>query len=335
MIKISPILSASAAAVLLLGAASCNRRALEPSVTPHRLVAGDGPACMSVVFDGIEFSTKAQTQAEMAVNELYAAIYNEAGEREWADEVSGSISSSRTITGLEVGAKTIVAVANMKVDLPEHLEDFDRMTSTLSDNTRSSFVMTGRASAYADVKPEAVVIEMHRLVAKISFRGMIFVKWTSAPPKEFSFREVYVANVSKDALFSGEPLSAPSVNLRKGALTDDGALSSLTRSAFESWKGSGSAYNRQGVDFYVYPNSDPSLRTAIIIHTVFDGHDSYYPIVIDEDIRSNTQYVCGDVHIATDGMPSPADDFFSTKATYSYSVHDWTVKPLSDDDIRF
>lgn len=290
----------------------------------------DRGASLRLSFDLCEDAlTKAQSAAESSVSLLQVGIYDADGHKEWEKSYEGAFSVPKTVSGLREGRKTIVALANKSITMPDILEDFFSIPTSLSDNRRNSFVMVGSAGAIADVQPSEVTVHLERIAAKISFRNAILLNWTSSPPADFAIEAVYVANAGVESTLAADGGADPALNPRASLeQTADEVLRDLTVSELVSWKGSGDVFNK-GVDFYVYPNST-STRTTLVIRTRFDGHTSYYPLVIDRPIERNTQYRCGSITITTDGMPSPADEFSSIRINYKYESSDWSEQSIGD-----
>lgn len=286
-------------------------------------------ASILLSFDAGETVSKTQSSSESNVVMLHAAIYNEEGKLEWERKYDNAFSVAKTISGLEAGEKTVVAVANKEITMPEQLDDFFSIPTVLSDNRRDAFVMVGQAKAKADTSPAEAIVKLERIAAKISFRSSILLNWNCTPPSDFKIAAVYISNAGMRSDLSGSGEAEPELNPRTSTdLTSDALLRDFTCSEFSSWKGSGDIYNK-GVDFYLYPNSTQK-RTALIIKTNFNGHYSYYPLVIDCPIEKNTLYRCGTITLTCDGMSSPDEDFSSIKISYKYDSLDWTEENLGD-----
>lgn len=287
-------------------------------------------ASIQLLFEDIDGTlSKAQSNSESNVSRLQAGIYDIDGRLEWEQTYENAFSVAKTISGLEAGEKTVVAVANKEIVMPERLEDFFRIPTSLAENRRGAFVMVGKTGVIADTKPGSATVRLERIAAKISFRSSIILNWNCTPPSDFRIEAVYVANAGAESDLSASGDAAPSINLRhETQQTSDEALRDLTYAEFSSWKGSGDIFNN-GVDFYVYPN-DTQTRTTLIIRTSFNGHTSYYPLVIDRPIERNTQYRCGTITLTCDGMPSPSDEFSSVKVSYIYESEDWSEQNIGD-----
>lgn len=266
---------------------------------------------------------------EASINRLQIGIYNSAGECEWDNTYTSSFTNTRTVSGLTEGEKTIVAVANKEIVMPATLDEFDRISVSLKDNTREHLVMSGKVKTVACTAPEIATISLRRIVAKISFRNALIVSWNEGKQHGFSFERVYIANVASKSDLNGG-CYGEFVNLRENKdISDDEGIRSLTVSDYKSWIENG-AYNG-GVDFYVCPNVSEDRKTAFIIQAKYDGRTCYYPLVIADEILSNTQYNCGKIVLTCEGMENPEDDFLSNRASLCYTKAEWDDSPNMED----
>lgn len=72
----------------------------------------------------------------------------------------------------------------------------------------------------------------------------------------------------------------------------------------------------------------------VIIKAKFNNRVCYYPMVIDQPIKSNHMYNFGNIVITCEGSPNPWTDFEKVKINYSIEITDWITVPL-DKDITF
>lgn len=298
--------------------------------------AGHGKAslslsvCQDVTFAGSEPGTKAeQSESEKRIERLYLMIFDDSGYLEWCDS-EATVNGVKTVAGLEEGPKTVWAVANMALDIPDMNErrwtmaELCEVTSSLEDNRRDAFVMVGSTRAMAGTDAEEAVVELRKICAKVSLRNTIITNWGSNKPQQgFDIDKIYVANVGTRSNFRNEDLHTELVNPRAGTgQTEVTVLEDFTVSySNHSWV-SGNVYNK-GVDFYVYPNTDAGNRTAVIIEASFDGRKCYYPVVLDCDIASGCCYRIGKIEITCEGMPTPGEDFTKVKTVIGAKPGDW------------
>ena len=288
----------------------------------------------AVIFD-IGFlsdeGTKAQTAAETNVTRLQVALYNEVGELEWDNTYEYAFSTVKTISGLIEGPKTIVAVANKEVTMPQSLNDFHTIPVSLNENKRDSFVMYGCESTEASVSPQLTTIHLKRTVAKISVRSSISLVIEDGKTHEFIPEKIYLSNVATKTNLKGDAFDE-FINLREDKeQTSDEILRDLTVAEKTYWV-SGGVFNH-GVDFYVCPNTSESRPTAMIIQAKYDGNICYYPLVVSSELISNTMYKCGAIKITCEGMPNPQDDFSSLRVRFNYESVDWNEGETADSII--
>lgn len=317
------------AAVLLL-AVSCNKN-------NDIYNAGHGKASLSlsvthgITFSDSEFETKAdQSESERRIERLCLMIFDDNGYLEWYDK-EATINGTKTVAGLEEGPKTVWAVANKSLDIPDMSErrwtmaELREVTSSLADNKRDALVMTGSVRAVAGTDAKEAIVELRKICAKISFRNSIVTTWgANKPQKGFDIDKVYIANVGTESNFQNKDLHTELINPRAELeQTHEDILADFTVSPRTRQWVSGDVFNK-GVDFYVYPNEDADNRTTVIIEATFDGRKCYYPIVLDCDIVSGYCYRIGKVEITCEGMTTPGEDFTKVKTVTGVESANWS-----------
>lgn len=310
--------------LIICAACGCSKTTPEPEKRQAAVIFDIG-----FLSDG---ETKAQTAAETNVTRLQVALYNEAGELEWDNTYEYAFVTVKTISGLTEGPKTIVAVANKAVVIPEKLDDFYTIPVTLGENRRDAFVMYGSENAVASVTPELTTIHLKRSVVKISVRSSLSLSSGDGKTHEFIPERIYLSNVATRTNLRGDAFDE-FINLREDKdQTTDEILRDFTVAENTYWV-NGAVFNH-GVDFYVCTNTSQGRPTAMIIQAKYDGNTCYYPLVVAPELLSNTMYKCGAIKITCEGMPNPEDDFSSLRVRYNYETSDWN-EGKTDDSVIF
>ena len=173
--------------------------------------------------------------------------------------------------------------------------------TTLAENSYGGFVMVGRLDNHIIDGDEKITLEMHRLVAKVSYS--IQTRFTGALAQaNFQVEDVFLTNVA---------------GVNNLALTDTLPASKAlwyNRMNREDCDGAPTALLQGGPCLYAYPNASPdshdktewgSRCTRFVVKALLAGRTTYYPVTL-ERVRANHHYHI-DLTIANFGMDHPED----------------------------
>lgn len=249
--------------------------------------------------------------------------------------------SSLSVTCTPGSGKSIYALANFKPT--GNISDEDDMlaeTSSLEDNNKGAFVMSGKLQNETIVSSGSITIPLSRSAAKISIEK--------------------IANNLEEELYHGADLTINGIYVINAA-TGNYPLFSNTYSP-ESWanksKYVASEYDKYLYDsvsktvsnkgahntthtFYVYPNETVSdanngmwspRKSRLVVEVSLLGETYYYPLTLNE-VLPNTHYKFTSLSITRKGSLSPDEPVSTTDASFSVEITDWNETDMGDMEI--
>lgn len=273
---------------------------------------------------------------EAKVNTLQVFVFN-SNDREAYRTVTGAMSALVPATS---GERTVWAVVNAP-DLSSvmTLSGLKDAVSTLSDNSRDNFVMTGESTLEL-TDGGNVPITVKRIVARVSVAKISTDLKDYREKYSVAIQGIYMINVAGDSKYDvgGEPASwvnkLSHADIAYDALLYD-SVSGVTIS-------NGHSYEVEHA-FYPYPNIHPaenetqtfapewSPRGSILVieATMYEedgttGHHGYYPIVLPAIARNKT-YIIEEVCITRLPGSDPFKPIETGETKVTISVADWEL----------
>ncbi len=317
------ILKTAAAVMMAASAISCNKSEVTPADA-----ADTGTAEISVIVNSCPFGVKAALSEdnERKVNNVQVFIFREDGS---LDAYTSSEASSDVKVSCTTGRRSVKAIVNAP-DLSgiSRLADLQKSMSSLSDNTLTSFVMTG--SKELDVNADQTLhLNVSRIAARLAVEK-VSVAFTSQAYRnmDMKIRRIYAVNVAGNASY--DLSAAPSVWYNKRAYESSAVDALVIDSAADGTISEDRPYTTPSF-FYVYPNPTEqdsqaevfsARHTRIVVETELGGTTYYYPITIGNIVR-NKKYTVTGLTITRPGSIDPDVPVTSSECSFSISVNDW------------
>ena len=263
--------------------------------------------------------------SEGKVNSLQVFVFRKDGVLEAeARETAQTLSLSCTS-----GEKDVYAVVNApQITGVKTLDNLKSKVSSLSENTPSSFVMSGEKTVTLS-GPTSVEIEVKRLVARVGIRkitnNFTLEQYRTGAAK---IKGIYLLNAQSSSKYLGGLPSLPWANLHtfNSATMPNLLYSGVMDTALNY----GTPYESANY-FYCYPNptADDSSEagsgarfTRLVVELDVNGKSYYYPVSIPS-IERNKSYEITELTITRLGSGSPDDPVSSLNATFTLKVADW------------
>lgn len=317
------ILKTATAVMMAASAISCNKSEVTPAET-----AGTGTAEISVMVSSCPFGVKAalSEENERKVNNVQVFIFREDGS---LDAYTCSEASSDVKISCTTGRRSVKAIVNAPaLSGISRLADLQKSMSSLSDNTLTSFVMTG--SKELDVNADqAIQLNVSRIAARLAVEK-VSVAFTSQAYRnmDMKIRRIYAVNVAGNASY--DLSAAPSVWYNKRAYESSAADALVIDTATDGAISEDKPYTTPSF-FYVYPNPTEhdsqaeefsARHTRIVVETELGGTTYYYPITIG-NIARNKKYTVTGLTITRPGSIDPDVPVTISECSFSISVNDW------------
>ena len=331
------------AAVCLFGLVACN--AIEQPETPVLPENGN-----QVVFAlGGEVAnpsivTKSTSAAsETAVSTYKVVLFKSGAVYAMADATAGA---STVAVNVEDGTYNCWAIVNapagFSVSMSTTEAQLAAMTSAITDNTMSKFVMTGVESNKAITSSTGTVtIPVYRHICKVevdkisaNFDGTYY------DGKTLTVNKIYLTNVSNAAKFDHTP-STSALNgtwYNKLVYTSNTLVNSFL---YEAPSGgitiNDNTSNSTARYFYPYPNASTNTAacsswpttgnppcTRLVFECSLDGDTCYYHIDIP-NMACNTLYKITECTIKNMGGKDPEHNLETTSINFKISVQNWAT----------
>lgn len=311
-------------AMAVMTAASCDQSAGQDETMPGQ------PAELTIsIRSGLPSKAASSSVDETAISGTQILIFRENGN---LDAYASSTSATDIKISCTSGTRTIYAAANAP-DLSDilSLDDFKSRRTALEDNSTDSFVMVSEANTVNAPQSSGVVIEVHRLVARVSI-SKVSVKFASSAyqNEELKVTRLYLVNAAGDAAYGGT--SSPQVWFNKMKYSASDADGLIYEDIADDAVTEASPYTATSY-FYTYPNdtetdvsgesSGFSARyTRLVIETTLSGTTYYYPVSIP-GIESNHTYEIKNLTITRPGSLDPDIPVSYDTCSFSITVRDW------------
>ncbi|MGN0189879.1 MAG: fimbrial protein, partial [Candidatus Cryptobacteroides sp.] len=272
---------------------------------------------------------------ETTVNSLQVFVFRKDGVLEAEARESGKTLSLSCTTG----EKDVYAVTNApQISGIRTLDNLKSKVSSLSENSPSSFVMSGMTGVDLD-GPASVEIEVKRLVARVCIRK-ITNNFTLEQYRTGAVRikGIYLLNAqSSSRCLGGLPeLTWTNLHTFNSTALPDLLYSGAMNAALDY----GTPYETANY-FYCYPNptADDSSEagaaarfTRLVVEVDMGGTSYYYPVSIP-GIERNKSYEITELTITRLGSASPDEPVSSLTATFTLKVLDWEPGSTLDPTI--
>lgn len=323
------LLCAAAAALVL---ASCNKEPGPSDVTEGKNIE----VTVSIQGTPDTRATGTTYADESKVNSLQVFVFN-ADNREAYRSVSGAMS---TLVPATSGERTVWAVVNAP-DLSSvmTLSGLKDSVSSLADNSRDSFVMTG-SSTLELTDGGNVPITVRRIVARVSVAKISTDLKDYRQNYSVAVEGIYMINVAASSKYEVGGESIAWAN--KLGHTDAGLDALLYDKVTGVTVSNGHPYEVEHA-FYPYPNIHPQENEAgifapewsprgsilVIEATMYEedgttGHHGYYPIVLPA-IGRNRTYIIEEVCITRLPGTDPYKPIETGETKVTINVAEWEL----------
>ena len=289
---------------------SCNKTEVQIAepVSEQEKAADDGLFDVWLSFNSP--NTKSLSAgAEDKVNAVQIYVFDEDNGNRLESFYNGkSLTPTMRLSG---GKKLFKVLINSKVDSTKvlSLEGLEAELSNFSDNTDSSFVMSGTLAKEIQ-SPTSVEISVYRLAAKVIL-SKITTNFTAPvyAAKTFRIDSIYLTNVAEKCCFFGK--YTPTSWGKDYALTRDAPMKEVSDKKY------GTSHT-----FYTYPNGT-ATPTRLVIKATLGDTPYYYPIDLGE-IKSNMVYTVTNVEITRPGSDSEDNPIVSSNIPFKITVGAWS-----------
>lgn len=209
--------------------------------------------------------------------------------------------------------------------------------SSLSDNSRSSYVMFGYLPSFeASEETASATIPVNRFVSKVSI-DEIQVDFSENPYYNgcsLQVGKIYLSNVLGTCPYNMIPSSSPATSdlwyNRMGVEDTPESISSMTVKELDITAADGTTASL-ALSYYAYPNgcaSDSSSetwearKTRLVIEATLDGQKCWYHITIPE-MKPNSHYRITRCTIRNIGGKSPEKHMELAPVTFTMQEEDW------------
>lgn len=280
------------------------------------------------------------------ISSLSAYIFDADG----ALAASGTVSkaTSLDVTCTTGSGKTIYVIANKTLSAINTLSDILTATSSLTDNTSSSFVMSGSLLDTEIQSSSSFNIPISRAAAKVSIDDVI--NEMSDPAYQdvtFTVTGIYLLNAPiGDYLFcSADSLAyASDISWGNKGKYDSNYSTYLTDTVGKEIS-YGSSLSKATSDyvhtFYCYPNPTEMDETAgeateymtrLVVEVQLGTQTYYYPITL-ESVERNRWYHFTSFTIRLRGSTDPNQPITDAAVEYSVTIKNWVEVDMGEQEI--
>ena len=289
-------------------------------------------------------STKSTaTWADEAISKLGVYIFDADG----SYAASGYDDTGKSTVDIECqtgSGKTIFALVNYSLGSDASsltISDMMALTSDLSENKTSAFVMSGMEEDVEITTSSAITIDVYRVAAKVSIDEIVNAIADEAYVNStFTLKGIYLIN----APVGGYPLCdlevtsyTPSSWMNKGGYVYDSIYDTYLYDEVGATIASKASYDTTH-EFYCYPNftEDDSQdeewcarKTRLVVEVDLGSDTYYYPISLDEVIR-NKHYHFTSLTITLRGSTDPDYPIETENFSYSVEIEDWDKEEMGN-----
>lgn len=309
---------------------SCTKERMEDAVPVNKEMA-----TLNVSIGGlgrlVTTDTKSASIAsgETAVNSVQVFVFDSSNGLLDAYSSGNSLNVSLSC---RTGSKTVYAILNAPTNYTSvtTISQLSAITTSLSDNSISGFVMVGYGTAVLGSSGTSVSVIVSRMVSRIAIM-MIYDDMSTIATTPLVITGIYLVNLASDCNYGLS--SSPSSWFNQRAYSAN-ATDALTHEdvSYTFSNGAGYVYSTPHY-FYAYPNntmtdsSDPTWSprfTRLVVAATLSGSTCYYPINLP-NIESNKTYVITELHITRKGSDSPDIPIVSLACSYTLTVLPWNA----------
>ena len=281
--------------------------------------------------------------ADEAISKLGVYIFDADG----SYAASGYDDTGKSTVDIECqtgSGKTIFALVNYKLGSNASsltISDMMALTSDLSENDTSAFVMSGMEEDVEITTSSAITIDVYRVAAKVSIDKIVNAIADEAYiDSTFTLKGIYLIN----APVGGYPLCdlevtsyTPSLWKNQGGYVYDSTYDTYLYDEVKKNIASKASYETTH-EFYCYPNftEDDSQdeewcarKTRLVVEVSLGGDIYYYPISLDEVIR-NKHYHFTSLTITLRGSTDPDYPIETENFSYSVEIEDWDEEEMGN-----
>ena len=303
----------------------------------------DGTVTVDFLIETGQTKASGLDEAVVSRAEIYVFNHSTGSKVAW-NNATGSSLLSIQVTGITRNTSMdIYAICNKATDGSLSSAQVRNLTSTLSDNASSSFVMGGSITDVTYRGDASSIIEVTRTAAKITIGSIENnLQETDLKSAVFTVKRIYLINAVtggyKVVNQTGTPASWGNVCYNTGS-----APTALLSETLETPIAAGSevAFNRS---FYCYPNPTPQkedkygqgksvpMRTRLVVEADALGETFYYPITID-GIQPNTRYYIPKLTVTRKGASDPNGTVETNIVSFNMIVEPWRRYPFPKLDL--
>ena len=285
------------------------------------------------------------TWADEAISSLGVYIFDADGS--YAASGYDDTGESKVEIECQTGSgKTIFALVNYTPDVEDAssltISEMMALTSDLSENSTSAFVMSGMEEDVEITTSSAITIDVYRVAAKVSIDEIVNAIADEAyVDSTFTLKGIYLIN----APVGGYPLCdlevtsyTPSSWMNKRGYVHDSTYDTYLYDEVGATIASKASYETTH-EFYCYPNftEDDSQdddewcarKTRLVVEVSLGGDTYYYPISLDKVIR-NKHYHFTSLTITLRGSTDPDYPIETENFSYSVDIEDWDEEEMGN-----
>lgn len=346
------------AAFSLLLAPSCRKVDPDAPVTPGQEVEeGVGTLHVDIGFAGALTKAVTPTDGEKTINALRVYVFDADGMMDLShDCTSAEITAMTLDLEVKTGAKTVVAVANLRygpltdADGIMTLSALRAIPSDLSTEGLTNLIMYGEKEVVVTVGgANTVSVGMVRRCGRVFLHSV--KNALPAAYGSFTIKRAFLCDVYARTFLGGPDTDLGGQWYNTAATCDDGSFHVLYSDAAYKCRNAvvesttvrqlnetvtnGGTYTSTGLFFYGYQNPRTERNngwftpyvpkaTTLMVVIAIAGKDYYYPVSLTGGFMANTAY---DVDLTVAGLGNTVDNAYDridkVTLTVSLSVADW------------
>ena len=302
--------------ILMLAAAAFTAASCSKALSPGETSGGTSQLVVNLSGGSLTKATT-PTTGESAISSLHVLVFDSDNNLDIYHKCTAAeITAKSASVTVKTGTKHVWAVANIadsKLSSVTTVSGLKAVTTDLSDNGTSAFIMVGSADATVATTGATAAITLKRLVARVSLN-----KVTCSLPSAYGsmkVNRVYLANVVGNMNLGGD--AAASTWYNKEGVKDESPLvsshiidgstytascASLTYATLGDDISVGGSKSWTGKFMYCYRNTSTTApvafnttfsaqRTVLVVVATISSKVYYYPVVLDNaTIAANTEY---------------------------------------------
>ncbi|HCY72761.1 MAG TPA: hypothetical protein DHU75_01075 [Rikenellaceae bacterium] len=246
---------------------------------------------------------------------------------DFLDAYQRAATSSLSLT-CTAGERVVYAIVNgpdlSSISSKNALESY---MVDLSVNAVNALVMTGYNTVTLP-QSEAVDISVDRLVSRVVVKKISRdFESNSLGALKLTIKKLYLSDAAGNV--SVDTKSSPSKWYNTAGKSNE--LTTLLSDSLSEEIPNKSSYSTQHY-FYTMPNDAKAKSTKLIIEVQLGEQVFYYPIVLPA-LEGNHSYEISEIVIKRPGADTPDTPVTSEDVSFSISINDWSVVPISEQII--